>query len=169
MKQPAIVLVLALATAVAGLSLATAQGGRKFTVPLTGAAEVPGPGDSDATGTAMLTINGGTGEVCFAFTATGLDSVTMAHIHRGTETESGPVVVTLPISADSMSADTTGRPNRLERCVSVPRDTVQAILRNLSGYYVNVHTVTFPDGAIRGQLAKKGQGKAGKATGTKKS
>ncbi|MCA1850177.1 MAG: CHRD domain-containing protein, partial [Acidobacteria bacterium] len=41
------------------------QGGRRLTATLTGAAEVPGPGDPDGTGTAVITLNQGQNEVCF--------------------------------------------------------------------------------------------------------
>ena len=37
-------------------------------------------------------------------------------------------------------------------CVVVPRTLVAAILASPAGYYVNVHTTDFPNGAIRGQL-----------------
>jgi hypothetical protein len=39
-------------------------------------------------------------------------------------------------------------------CVSAPRATINAILKQPSGYYVNVHTSDFANGAIRGQLSK---------------
>jgi hypothetical protein len=54
----------------AGLLLASvvpafgATGGLPFTVELTGAAEVTG-GDPDGSGTATVTVNPGTGEVCW--------------------------------------------------------------------------------------------------------
>ena len=43
-------------------------GGRPLTASLTGAAEVPGPGDPDGTGTALITLNQGQNEVCFELT-----------------------------------------------------------------------------------------------------
>ncbi len=45
---------------------ATAQsnnGGRKLQTTLTGAAEVPGPGDTDGAGTAEITVNAGQSQV----------------------------------------------------------------------------------------------------------
>ena len=44
------------------------DGGRPFTVALTGAAERPGPGDPDGSGTATLRLNPGQEEVCFTLT-----------------------------------------------------------------------------------------------------
>lgn len=46
----------------------TGDGGRPFTVALTGAAERPGPGDPDGSGTARLSLNPGQEEMCFTLT-----------------------------------------------------------------------------------------------------
>jgi CHRD domain-containing protein len=67
-----------------------------------------------------------------------------AHIHAGAAGIAGSVVVTL--TAPDGSGTSSG-------CVKVARPLVDAILANPAGYYVNVHTTDFPDGAIRGQLA----------------
>ncbi len=51
---------LASAAVIATAALAQpAQGGAKLTTTLTGAAEVPGPGDPDGSGTATITLNPG--------------------------------------------------------------------------------------------------------------
>ena len=58
--------------------------GRPLATTLTGAAEVPGPGDPDASGTAFITLNQGQGEVCFELSWVGIDgTVVAAHIHVG--------------------------------------------------------------------------------------
>ena len=91
-----------LATSVAMVLLALASvaaaddGGRPLSTALTGAAEVPGPGDPDATGQANLTFNQGQREVCFEISWAGVDGEVFAgHIHVGSSTVAGPVVVTL--------------------------------------------------------------------------
>lgn len=38
-------------------------------------------------------------------------------------------------------------------CKSADVALIHAIMQNPTNYYVNVHTVAFPKGAIRGQLA----------------
>jgi hypothetical protein len=126
-------------------TLAGAQGGRPFTTQLTGAAEVPGPGDPDGRGEAALTINPGQRKVCYRLTVEGIEPATLAHIHRGTADRSGPVVVTLQAPTSGSSAG----------CVEdLDRDLLQDIMKNPSGYYVNVHNATYPAGALRGQLGR---------------
>jgi hypothetical protein len=119
-------------------------GGRPLSTALTGAAERPGPGDSDGAGTATLRLNPGQRRVCFVLTARNITlPAAAAHIHVGASTTFGDVVVGLaPPDVTGVSAG----------CVSAPRATIRAILRNPAGYYVNVHTSDFPAGAIRGQL-----------------
>jgi hypothetical protein len=123
------------------------DGGRPFTIALTGAAEVPGPGDPDGSGTALLRLNPGLGQVCFELSVSDITlPATGAHIHVGTATEAGPVVVGLiPPDAGGTSSG----------CVSADADLIKAILQNPENYYVNVHTVPlYAAGAIRGQLSK---------------
>jgi hypothetical protein len=69
---------------------------------------------------------------------------TAAHIHEGSSTEAGPVVVTL-------TAPTRGSSNG---CVAIERELAQRILRSPTNFYVNVHNEPFPKGAVRGQLGK---------------
>jgi hypothetical protein len=119
-------------------------GGRPLTATLTGAAEVPGPGDPDGRGTAKIRLNLGQGKVCFFLTASNIVlPATGAHIHVGASSAFGAVVVAL------IPPGTTGVSFG---CVSASRDLIAAIRKNPSNYYINVHTTDFPDGAIRGQL-----------------
>jgi hypothetical protein len=123
--------------------LAPAQAaGRPLTAVLTGAAEVPGPGDPDGSGTATITVNPGQREICFTLQVDDIAPATAAHIHVGTVTEAGDVVVTLAPPSEGTS---TG-------CVTLSRDLALAIIRDPSDYYVNVHNTAFPAGAVRGQL-----------------
>lgn len=122
----------------------TRPGGRPLTATLTGAAEAPGPGDTDGMGTATLRLNPGQKKVCFVLTASKITlPAAAAHIHVGATGVPGDVVVPL------IAPDATGISGG---CVSAPRATIKAILKGPSGYYVNIHTSDFPDGAIRGQL-----------------
>jgi hypothetical protein len=123
--------------------------GRPFSTTLTGAAEVPGPGDPDASGTAFITLSQGQGEVCFDLSWTGIDgTVTAAHIHVGPAGVAGDVVVPL-------FAGTFAGTDSASDCVSgVSEELIKAIRHDPESYYVNVHSDVFPAGAIRGQLGK---------------
>ena len=141
------ILVLAITVSVGLLMLNSpvSAGGRPLDTTLTGAAEVPGPGDPDGSGTAHITLNQGQGEVCFELTVQDIAPATAAHIHRGTADVAGPVVVGLAPPTDGSSSG----------CVTgVDRDLIKAIRQNPSDYYVNVHNADFPPGALRGQLSK---------------
>lgn len=122
------------------------HGGTGLSATLTGAAEIPGPGDPDGTGTAEVTLNPGIGEVCFHIEVANIAlPATLAHIHVGGAATFGPPVVTL--TPPGSSGSSTG-------CVSANRDLVRDIMENPAGYYVNVHNSPFPNGAVRGQLTR---------------
>jgi hypothetical protein len=129
------------------------QGSGTFQTSLKGKNEVPGPGDSDGSGSAAITVDRTLNQVCFTIHVSGLTlPATGAHVHQGATGIAGPIVVTLA------PPDATGSSSG---CVVVTADLVNAILANPSGYYVNVHTTDFPDGALRGQLSGKGNGCGG--------
>ena len=110
---------------------------------LTGAAEVPGPGDPDGTGRVEVSVVDATDNVCYEFKEVrNLGAVTAAHIHRGAAGAAGPPVVTMEAPADGHS----------KGCVKVDGALVDDIHHRKGEFYVNVHTSDFPDGAIRGQL-----------------
>ena len=112
---------------------------------LTGAAEVPGPGQTGAQGT-VDDLEVTATQVCIELSVSGLDSpATMAHIHPGGPTEANPPVVNFGEPADPDAG-------RWDVCVDADEATRSAIVQNPTGYYVNVHTGTFPNGAVRGQI-----------------
>jgi hypothetical protein len=120
------------------------EAGRPLSASLSGAEEVPGPGDLDGSGMAMVWLNPGRGEICFTLAVSNIDPATGAHIHIGEAGVAGPVVVPLV-------PPTTGTSSG---CISVDRDLIRDIIRNPGNYYVNVHNPAFPAGAVRGQLSK---------------
>ncbi len=121
-----------------------AEGGRKLTTTMTGAAEVPGPGDTDGTGTARIIVNHGQARVCYALAVSNIAPATAAHVHRGAVGVAGPVVVPLGAPTDGDS----------DGCVDVDKALAKEILKYPARFYVNVHNADFPLGAVRGQLAK---------------
>ena len=154
MRRSAPIALLA-ATAVAALSLAAPAmaGGRPFETTLLGVNETPsdfdlnGLGDADGEGSATITVNRGTGEICYEITVANLDAVTMGHIHEAPAGTSGDVRVNFSLTqADFVEGTATG-------CATVKdRALAKEIAKNPDGYYVNIHTTTFPAGALRGQL-----------------
>ena len=139
---------IALILFVAGLSFVLSaqdqQGGRPITVTMTGAAEVPGPGDPDGTGTARITLNPGKNQVCYELKVDKIGTANMAHIHAGEAGKAGPPVVTLTPPANGSSKE----------CAPLEQEKIMDIIKNPGNYYVNVHNAEFPNGALRGQLAK---------------
>lgn len=130
-------------------AVSAADSGRPFATTLTGAAEVPGPGDPDASGSASITLNQGQRTVCFDVSWADVDGTVFAsHIHVGAADVAGPVVVTL-------FTGSFGGTDAVSGCTEdVDRDLIKAIRQTPSGYYVNVHSDVFPGGAVRGQLTK---------------
>lgn len=112
-----------------------------LTATLAGSADTA----ADGTGSATITLDPATGEACWELTAEGIGAVVQSHIHVGAEGASGDVAVPL---------DVEGFDGTSEGCVSdQDAATLQAIIDDPAGYYVNLHTADFPGGAIRGQLA----------------
>lgn len=115
--------------------------------PMLGANEVPTPGDPDARGEAAVTINTTTGQVCINMRTERLDETLGGlHIHEGATGVAGPVRVNFLV--------TTGR--EVAKCVDSTPAQAAAIVANPSNFYVNGHTATYPDGALRAQLSNRG-------------
>jgi hypothetical protein len=113
---------------------------------LTGNAEVPGPGDPDGTGTASVNIDVSKRELCYEVSVQRIDRPTGMHIHEGESAAAGEVVVplTTPTASDTT---TTG-------CSNIDAALMGRITATPDRFYVNVHTDTHPQGAVRGQLAQ---------------
>ena len=116
----------------------------EFSGTLSGAEEVPGPGDDDGSGTAMAKLDTTKGEMCVTLKVADITlPAAAAHIHEGAKGVSGPVVVPLTApDANGMS----------DACVAVDADVMSRISANPENFYFNVHTSDFPAGAVRGQL-----------------
>jgi CHRD domain len=122
---------------------------RTFTAQLGGNQEIP-PNTSIAKGWAWFTQKGNT--IWYKLNVTGLDMVVGAHIHNGKADENGDPVVTLfhvttptdPVNGTLVEGNLTsadlapvvGFVNKME----------------IGETYVNIHTVPFPTGEIRGQI-----------------
>ena len=134
----ALALGLVASLAVAGLAMAAET---TLTATLAGSAET----DADGSGSASITLDPETGEACWELTAEATGPIVQSHIHVGAAGASGDVAV--PLDVDGFDGTSEG-------CVSDQEAaTLQAIIDDPAGYYVNLHTAEFPGGAIRGQLA----------------
>jgi len=114
---------------------------------LTGAAEVPGPGDVDGTGAVAITIDPVTDELCYDLAVGGISTPTAAHIHEGAVGTAPPMNIRV-----TLAAPTTGTSSA---CI-INAETIgfaDLIAANPQNFYVNVHTADFGAGAVRGQLA----------------
>ena len=129
-------------------AVAIAQANNSLSATLTGAAEVPGPGDTDGSGFAVVTISGTT--VTYSLLVQNIAAPTLAHIHRNPVGVEGPIVVNFNPAFNGGLATGT---------VQADPAIANEILGNPAGFYVNVHNAEFPAGAIRGQLV--GAGGAG--------
>jgi hypothetical protein len=107
---------------------------------LTGEKEVPGPGDEDGSGTAVVKVF--RAKVCYTLKVENIEPATAAHIHLGLRREAGPVVAPLEPPTEGSS----------RACTEIPRALSLELREHPSRYYVNVHNEEFPAGAIRGQL-----------------
>ena len=123
---------------------------------LYGANEVPGPGDPDGRGLAL--VETGKTRVCFALGWTGIAPPIFAHIHEGAAGVAGPVVVLFFDVPELAGAPTAALPDTIAAAGGCVGDQDPALLRDIrrhpADYYANVHNLDFVPGAIRGQLRR---------------
>jgi CHRD domain-containing protein len=137
---------LALGALLLGASVALGAG-RPFMVQLAPQAG----GDADGSGLAVLTMNPGTGQVCYTITVENIGVPTepaaglgAAHIH---DEATGGIFIDLETNWTASNGGFAA-----SGCTATDREHILAIFMDPSAYYVNIHTVDFPGGAIRGQL-----------------
>lgn len=129
----------------------------RFSAPLTGMEEVP-PVNTNSTGISIFELlNSNT--LNYKLNVTNMDNIKAAHIHLGNFSENGDVVATL-FNSSKTPTDiingtlvegqiTTANLQGPLKEKTIP-DLVQLI--NSTQTYVNIHTVEYPNGEIRGQL-----------------
>lgn len=112
-----------------------------FTI-MTGDQEVPAV-NTAATGIAASTVNRDRGTVTVHVNATGADSATASHIHKGSVGQNGPVLI--PLAQDISSVG--------HWSVNGGSFDIDSLGDYKAGqFYVNLHTPTNPGGEIRGQI-----------------
>lgn len=118
---------------------------KTYVAHLSGKSEVPGPGDSNGSGEATITVKGS--KVCFKIELKNIAGTNAAHIHKGAKSVAGPVSIAL-FGSPSSAKERKG-------CVTPDAAHRKAFVANPGKFYVNVHNTAFPNGAARGQLHKK--------------
>ncbi len=115
-----------------------------FSAKMTSAQQVPA-NNSSALGLGGLTLNGTRDTLCVNIGWTGLSSaITGLHIHEGMPGTNGPVLVDLVPYISNGHVMTTITGSML---------TPELVAKHLRGeLYLNLHTMNFPNGEIRGQI-----------------
>ena len=114
---------------------------------MSGAKEVPEPGDPNGKGRIDVTLKKQKRKVCFALEFERIEDPTEGHIHKGPKDGTGPVKIRLFRDSEGLPGPTA------EGCVrDVRRKTLRTLSRHPDRFYVNLHNDDYPDGAIRGQL-----------------
>ena len=128
----------------------------KFTTTLTALNPVTGTvtGDTDATGKAEFTILPEAGLICYELEAEGITEPTepapglgSAHIHF---LPGGGIAVDLE---SDFTLDQGGDEFKSSGCVEADSEVIEAILAHPDAFYVNIHNVEFPGGALAGTLS----------------
>ncbi len=147
-------LVIGVGSASATASDDSATASPAMLTPHTFTIELLPSGDPDGSGTAVLTVNLMQGTVCYDITVTGIGEPTgpaagigNAHIHS--YAKGGAIAVDLETQFTLVATDTY----RATGCVTASRQVLVDILLHPELYYVNVHTVEDPGGAVQGDLA----------------
>ena len=84
-------------------------------------------------------------QLCYKLTVAGFRlSANAAHIHAGRAGTNGPIALPFPRAP--------GRNGTSSGCTNARLPLLRAIVRHPASYYVNIHTRSYPLGAVRGQL-----------------
>jgi hypothetical protein len=118
----------------------TVAGATAFSIPLSGAQTTP-PNGSLATGNAVMTVDASNGDFTLSLTVSGM-TATSAHLHDAVAGINGPILF-------NMVQTTPGGNTWL---TSGRMTTSQLRQLNGGGYYIDVHSATFPNGEIRAQI-----------------
>jgi hypothetical protein len=157
-RKPVRKSMVAIAFAVVALLLnstpASAQDEVEITTSLTALNPLTGTftGDSDGTGKAKFELAPEEGQICYKIKVRGIQEPTepapgvgSAHIHF---TEGGGIAVDLAAKFQRTGDDGF----KATRCVEVDQELLSQIIADPMAFYVNIHNIEFPDGALFGVL-----------------
>jgi len=135
-----LVVVAVLAACLSAGALAATPPGVPVHADLKGSVVVPTKGSRTGSGRIVIRLSGKTGKACWAITTRNIGKALSAHVHRGLPGKTGRVVIPL--------GDTYLR----QGCVSLSKNVINAVAAAPGNYYVDLHTRTYLNGALRGQL-----------------
>lgn len=134
-----------------------------FSAELNGTDEVP-PNSSQGTGNGVFELSSDRTELAYSITLDTVPNVIGAHIHAGVVGENGEVLLALVgnplIDAPGI---TVGDDGILVEGVATSADVQGSFVGDLDGLvqamkdgstYVNIHTIAFPSGEVRGQVQR---------------
>ena len=118
---------------------------------LSGRQEVP-PVTTSGTGNATVSLNSNRTEITVTVEVAGLADITEAHLHVGRPGADGPII--FPLATSSFTSPLTVTLTQADFLPASDVATFDAALLAIErgDTYVNIHTSTFPDGEIRGQV-----------------
>jgi hypothetical protein len=110
---------------------------------MTGPEVLPGPGDTDGTGTFKVSIDNAANQLCYELAWQNIDEPNASHVHVGTADQAGQIMVDLDLPA-----------NGPKGCIPVDSTSVGHMTGGPKSHYVDLHNGSYPEGAIRGQLQR---------------
>jgi hypothetical protein len=143
----------------------SAYSDRTFTAHLTSDQERPVPVDTHGSGQAIFKLSKDGTTLHYKLIVNNVENITQAHIHCGGTEVAGPVIAFLfgfneegvtqngvLAEGDITAADVVVQADS-EACMGGVANFEELIAKiKAGGTYVNVHTVAFPGGEIRGQI-----------------
>jgi hypothetical protein len=124
------------------------NGPTTFQVELSGEQEAPDPVETEASGSATVTLDGNTLTIEGSFEGLESDLISIAgspaHVHEAPPGQNGPIVFNLDVSSDDNRSGTLSATQELSEA--------QLEVFNAGNYYINIHTEDNPGGELRGQL-----------------
>jgi hypothetical protein len=104
------------------------------------------PGDPNGSGSVTLTTKPNISQVCFTINMSGINLQAVAgHVHKAPRGQTN--VVPAVDMFENVNASST-----ISQCRFADPQTIRELRTNPRAYYVQVHNLEYPEGAIRGQL-----------------